>query len=113
MSALKVGSGGLPIGQYKTEFAGVEAAEANKDYGPGLKWKWKVTEGPCLGQTATRVTGPAPTPKNACGKMLSGLIGRSLAEGEEIDPAAHVGKKYLVIVGQGQNGTRVEAIIAI
>jgi len=44
--------------------------------------------------------------------MLSGLIGRAIAQGEQVDPDTYIGKKYLLIVAAGQNGgTRVEAIV--
>jgi hypothetical protein len=43
--------------------------------------------------------------------MLSGLAGRALTEGEQIDPDTFVGKRYLVVVGAGQEGgARVEAV---
>lgn len=115
MAVLKVSSGGLPVGNYVGVFLGVEAQPANaeKGYGPGLRWKWTVDAGPYAGQVASRVTGPTPTPKNSCGKILSGLLGRALKEGEDVDPEALVGKRYLLIVAPGQGGgTRVEAVMA-
>ncbi len=114
MAVLRVGSGGVPVGNYQATFAGVEPTPANaeKGYGAGLRWKWTITSGPQSSQTASRITSPSPTPKNSCGKMLSGLLGRALAEGEQIDPDLFVGKPFMVVVAAGQGGgTRVEAIV--
>ncbi len=116
MALLTVSSGGLPIGNYTATFAGVEIQPENKErgYAAGLRWKFTVATGPCAGQTASRITSSSPTPKNACGKVLSGLLGRALTEGEAVDPDTFVGKKYMIVVGAGQQGgTRVEAIIPV
>lgn len=116
MALLKVSSGGVPVGNYTGSFAGVEPAAENKEkgYGAGLRWKYTIDSGPYQGQTASRITGPTPTPKNVCGKMLSGLLGRALAEGEQIDPDQFVGKRFMIVVAAGQSGgTRVEAVVPI
>ena len=110
----KVGSGGVPVGNYSATFIGTkeQAANAQKGYGPGIRWEWKITVGPQAGQVASRITGPLPTPKNGAGKMLAGILGRALKEGEEIDLQAYVGKPYMIVVAAGQQGgTRVEAIM--
>jgi hypothetical protein len=116
MAMLTVSSGGVPIGNYTGTFAGVEVQPENKEkgYASGLRWKWTISAGPCAGQTASRVTGASPSPKNSCGKILSGLIGRSLKEGEALDPDQFVGKPYMLVVAAGQNGgTRVEAVVPL
>lgn len=116
MAVLKITSGGVPVGSYKATFAGYEVQPENKEkgYGAGLRWKFTVTEGPQAGQTASRITGSAPSPKNAAGKILTGLLGRAVAEGEAIDPDTLIGKPYLIVVGAGQNGgTRVEAVATL
>lgn len=114
MALLTVSAGGVPVGNYSGSFAGVETTPANteKGYPPGLRWKWVVGAGPCAGQSVSRVTGTAPSPKNSCGKILSGLLGRALKEGEAIDPDHYLGKQYLLVVAPGQGGgTRVEAVL--
>jgi hypothetical protein len=108
-----VSSGGVPIGSYSGPFAGLETQPENKEkgYAPGIRWKFTVDAGPHVGQIASRITGNTPSPTNACGKMLSGLIGRALKEGEQIDPDTYIGKRYLLVVAAGPGGgTRVEAI---
>lgn len=74
MAMLTVSAGGVPVGNYTGTFAGVEATPANKekDYGPGLRWKWTVETGQYAGQVVSRVTTPTPSPKNSAGKILSG-----------------------------------------
>jgi hypothetical protein len=116
MAFFTVSSGGIPVGNYTGTFAGVEPTPANpeKGYGVGVRFKFTIDAGPHAGQPASRVTGPTPSPKNGCGKMLSGLTGRALKEGEQIDPDQYVGKRYMIVVAAGQGGgTRVEAVIPV
>jgi len=114
MAFLTVSSGGVAVGNYTGTFTGIEATQPKpeKGYGAGIRWKFQIDAGTCAGQTTSRVTGCAPTPKNGCGKMLSGLIGRALKEGEQIDPDTFIGKRYMIVVAAGRDGgTRVEAIV--
>ncbi|SRR5579871_2024141 len=114
MPVFTVSSGGVPAGSYTGTFVGIEAQPENKEkgYPAGIRWKFAIDAGPHAAQTASRVTGGTPSPKNSCGKMLSGLIGRALKEGEQVDPDAYLGKRYMLVVATGQGGgTRVEAIV--
>jgi hypothetical protein len=114
VAVFTVSAGGVPAGSYTGTFAGVEPQPENKEkgYAAGVRWKFTIDAGPHAGQSATRVTGSTPSPKNACGKLLSGLIGRALKEGEQIDPDQYRGKRYMLVVAAGQgSGTRVEAIV--
>ena len=45
--------GGPPAGNYRAVFEGVEQT-THEEYGDGLRWKWKVTDGPQSGVIATR-----------------------------------------------------------
>ncbi|MFO0881415.1 MAG: hypothetical protein U0840_29295 [Gemmataceae bacterium] len=112
----KVGAAGVPAGNYKALFDGIEAQQANteKGYGPGIRFRFKLLEGTQAGAIASRVTGTSPTPTNACGKMLAALLGRPLAPGENIDLQSYVGKTYLIIVEPSQGGgTRVASAIPV
>jgi hypothetical protein len=114
MPVLTVSSGGVPAGSYTGTFVGVEATEANpeKGFGPGIRWKFQIDAGAYAGQTVSRITGNTPSPKNACGMMLTGLMGRPIKEGEQIDPDTFRGKRYMIVVTASQGGgTRVEAIV--
>ena len=42
--------GGPPAGNYRAKFLGVEQHD-HEQYGPGLRWKWEVAEGPQAGDT--------------------------------------------------------------
>src|SRR5262245_15571090 len=110
---LKVSAGsGPPAGSYVARFEGVEQTQ-HETYGEGLRWKFKVLQGPQAGQLASRTTGLKPSAKNGCGKVLAGLVGRALDLDEEIDIVQYVGRTYLIVVQAGEKGgTRVEAVIA-
>jgi len=116
MSVFTVSAGGAPVGNYTATFAGIESQPANpaKGYGPGLRFKFAIDAGPQAGQTTSRITSTTPTQRNACGRMLSGLLGRPLRDGEQIDVAPLVGKRFMVVVAAGrEGGTRVEAVTPI
>jgi hypothetical protein len=114
MALLTVSAGSVPVGSYTGKFAGIEEVPANpeKKYGTGLRWKFVIDAGPHDGQVVSRITGTTPSVKNSCGKLLSGLLGRALKEGEQIDPDVFLGKRFMLVVAAGQEGgTRVEAVI--
>jgi hypothetical protein len=115
---LKVESGSVAPGTYAAVFLGVEdqPADPARGYGAGLKWKWKIESPPAYaGQVASRITGPAPTTRNACGMILGGLAGKPLTTGESVDPAKYVGRRYTLVVAPGKmgTGTRVETCVAL
>lgn len=116
MAMLTVSAGGVPAGTYSATFAGVEPqpADAARGYGAGIRWKFSIESGPQVGQSASRITGTTPSPKNGCGKILSGLLGRALAQGESIDPDQFIGKRYMIVVASGpQGGSRIEAVVPV
>lgn len=102
----------IPQGTYYADFEGVEPY--SNDYGPALRWHWKIAQGQYAGSTIQRVTSPKPTSANACGKLLAGLLGKALANGEAVDTASLVGKRYLCVVVPTQNGgSKVETVSAL
>lgn len=112
---LTVSSGGVPAGAYSATLASVEPtpADPQRGYGPGLRWTFAVAAGPLAGQTTQRVTSPTPTPRNACGRILAGVVGRELRPGESVDLSPYIGRTYLVIVETGEGGgTRVASVAA-
>jgi hypothetical protein len=114
MNLMTVSSGGVPAGSYTGSFAGIETQPEDKErgYAAGVRWKFTVNTGPYAGQSVSRITGATPSPKNSCGKILAGLVGRPLKEGEQIDVNTFVGKPYMLVVAAGQGGgTRVEAVV--
>lgn len=108
---LKVISTGPPPGTYSATFAGVEACQ-HDDYGPGLRWQFAVSSGDAAGQIASRTTGVSPSRENACGRLVSGLLGRDLRVGEQVDPITLIGRSYIIVVSPAKNGgTRVETVV--
>lgn len=107
---------GVPAGAYVGTFDGYEEVPPNpeKEFGPGLKFVWTISEGVCKGQKACRVVNipkMPPGPGNALGKLLAALKGGTVSDGENLDPAQWIGHKYTFIVQAGPNGgTRVETV---
>lgn len=102
-------SGGL----YDAKFIGIEET-THPEYGAGLEWQWEIVKGRSNGQRVTRRTGRDPTPRNSCGKIISGLLGRELKDGEEIDPQAFTGADCKVFVVQTDAGwPRVESVTCV
>ncbi len=100
---LKVSSGAVPPGMYHAKFLGVEAV-TNDQYGAGLKFTFQVVRGPHSGQKVARTTGCSPSLKNSLGRLLSGMLGRSLSLDEEIDDNDLVGREYMIVVGTTESG---------
>ena len=72
---------------------------------------WKITSGEHKDSVATRITGPKPTNKNACGKIINALIGKPLGNGEDVEIGDYVGKAYMIIVAAAESGgSRVETV---
>jgi hypothetical protein len=103
---------GVPAGFYKAVFKTVEKT-VHEEYGDGLKFIFEVVDGDQRGGLATRITNPKPSPKNAAGRMIAGVSGKSLSPGETIDLAPFIGKTYLLQVESvaNGNGTRIGSVI--
>jgi hypothetical protein len=106
--------GGPPAGNYKAEFVGVEQT-SHEEYGDGLRWKWKVVDGPQAGVIASRTTSPKPTTGNAAGKLIAAMTGATLAGGQKASVRDCVGKCFLIQVAatKSGSGTRVETAIPL
>ena len=106
--------GGPPAGNYKAEFVGVEPT-VHEEYGEGLRWSWKVTEGPQAGVIASRTTSPKPTTGNAAGKLIAAMTGSTLAGGQKASVRDCIGKTFLIQVAatKSGSGTRVETAMPL
>jgi hypothetical protein len=104
--------GGPPAGFYKAKFLNVEATE-HEEFGSGLKFVFEVADGDHKGEQATRITSDSPTPKNAAGRMLSGISGEALAPGKNVDLTPFVGREYLLQIEDTKNGngTRISTVM--
>ena len=110
----EVGAGGstVPEGFYKGTFSVAEETE-HEEYGAGCKWIFEVTEGEHKGEQATRITSPDPTLKNACGRVIAGIMGESLKIGAKVDLESFVGREYLLQVEAAPKGegTRISTVM--
>ncbi|MFM9057536.1 MAG: hypothetical protein ACKOSQ_00140 [Planctomycetaceae bacterium] len=106
--------GGPPAGNYRATFEGVEQT-THEEYGAGLRWKWKVVDGPQAGVIASRTTAPKPTTGNAAGKLIAAMTGATLAGGQKASVRDCVGKTFLISVmpTKSGSGTRVETAIPL
>lgn len=104
--------GGPPEGFYKCRFKAIEPSD-HDEYGPGLRFEFEVLDGEHQGMIASRITNATPTPRNAAGRMISGISGASLKPGLRIDLEPFVGNEYLVQVEATANGqgTRISSVM--
>jgi hypothetical protein len=103
---------GAPVGVYRGPFQGTRQFQPDgqprvgrdgKPLGPAIQWEWQIDDGPQCGQVIGRITSPEPTTKNACGALLSGLVGRTLRPDEEVRPEDYVGQLYEIVVSQSRD----------
>lgn len=97
-----VQASGNPDGVFLARFLDVAAWENDNEYGPALKWRWVVIAGPHNGTEISLITTAKCTPKNKCGAILAGLVGRAIQPSEPIDPSQFIGKSYTVVVQGGK-----------
>jgi hypothetical protein len=102
--------GGPPAGLYTAKFLTVESTR-HQEYGPGLKFFFEIIGGDHNGERTSRITNDSPTPKNAAGRMLAGIIGEALTPGSKIDLTQYVGRQFLIEVENMPNGTRISSIM--
>ena len=75
--------GGPPAGNYRATFEGVEACD-HEEYGPGLRWRWKVVDGPQAGVIASRTTpSRANSMPGAASTMLVKSVWNQRPEGKQ------------------------------
>jgi hypothetical protein len=105
---------GPPPGTYKAVLTAIEST-THPEYGEGLRFSWQIAEGMSAGLLAARTCNPHPTPTNATGRLMAGLLGRQIKPGEKVSLAGCIGRNYMVVVGMGRNGqsTRVESCVPL
>lgn len=95
---------GAPVGMYKLRFVELKETE-HPEYGPGLEWKFEITEGEHKGKVVSRTTAPVPTPKNSCGTIVKSLTGGAFSVGQELDVDSLVGRHFQGMVEANSTGT--------
>ena len=105
---------GPPAGIYRATFLGITKTD-HPEYGAGARFDFKVKGGEHDGKTASRTTKPSPSAKNACGRIMAGLLGAPMKPGEKVSLAPLVGRDFTIVVGNAPNGTatRVEQVMPI
>ncbi len=88
---------GIEPGEYKATFK--ECEDVETQYGAGARFIFEVN-----GSTISRITKPQATMANATGRIIAGMSGKSLSQGESVDLDALVGKQFLITV-ESTNGT--------
>jgi hypothetical protein len=105
----------IPAGIYRAKFDGIADTEGQGEYGPGLQWKFTITEGEYKNRQVSRTTATEPSQKNSCGKMLRGLGHPALTPGQEVSIEPFVGREYQVVIEPNStgNGTRVGSVVPL
>ena len=99
----------LPEASYMVRFKGIEDYEMKVgDKPPEPKWKfvWEVVSGNHAGKVTDTLTDKVISTNSLPGKLIKGLLGRELVEGEDVQ--ALIGgckdKTYLGVVEKGKQG---------
>ena len=99
-----VRTSGCKPGSYAAEFLGafrLPPKADGPDYGPALIVKFRTD----AGEEPSAIVSEQPTLRNACGRILAGMLGRPLKPEEAIDWADFEGQKFLVVVVTNRSGT--------
>ena len=110
---LEIGfGGGPPAGAYKAEYLGVKRTE-HPEYGAGLRFEFRVLDGPQAGAVAAVTTGAKPTPANKAGKVIAQLTGTTLAGGQKANLSGAVGRTFLIVceATPSGKGTRIANVV--
>ena len=99
-------TGPMPEGMHYAVFNTTESVPARewegKQLEEGVRWIFEVSGGPHKGRRLSTITGPVPTEKNGCGRILAGMFGRPIKPGEEIDIEPLIGQTFFVTVQGGK-----------
>lgn len=94
----------LAPGTYTAVFEGIEPFTRKSDQAELYRWKFRVGE-----LTCNSITGrTSPTTTNALGRNLCALSKSPLVAGVDIDPEHYIGRGYLIVVKEKENGTYVD-----
>jgi hypothetical protein len=94
----------VPVGFYTGPFQGIEDAEVKGE----AKWRfvWSIATGEHANKTATALTDKVINKNTLAGRLIGGLLGRELKDGENVQAAIDgcKGQTYLVSVQPGPKG---------
>jgi hypothetical protein len=81
--------------------------------GEAIEWKFKIVAGAYKDRIVSRITGTTPTLGNACGKLLNGVMGRTVRPDEEPDADVMVGRLYSVVVSPKESDPSKTYVTAV
>jgi hypothetical protein len=106
-------SGGEPIpdGIYSAIFEGFEvkpkSVHNGKEMNEGIMFRFKVGDGVHKDKIASNIGPTKPTPNNVSGRLMMGLNGGDVKEGEKINLNSFIGKLYTIVVDKNKAGRGV------
>ena len=95
----------IPIGSYEAQFENV-SEQSLSDGSIKWRWSWRITSGAFTGKEATALTEQTINANTHAGRLVAGLLGRSLVDGENVKASidACVGENYLIKIELGPQG---------
>ena len=113
--AAKVARSGAAPGAHNVVFVGAydlpPRTDGGANYGPAVLLKWRADDG----QEPSAIVSAVPTAKNACGRLLAGMVGRPLRPDEVVPWEGFEGQRFVVIVvtNAAGNGTKVSEVTRV
>ena len=103
---------GIPVGNYSAEFIGAEEFNNESDYGPAVRLKFRVLDGPQVNSEVSRICSQTLSPKSNLYKFVRMLKGSDIEAGEEVDLQSYVGTRGMIVVEETDSGgTRVGSFL--
>jgi hypothetical protein len=95
----------VPIGSYTAKFQGVSTLQLPTGEDK-WRWAWKINNGEHANKEASALTDIAINLNTHAGRLISGLLGRQLVAGEDVEQVIEgcKGKTYIVSVQPGPKG---------
>ncbi|MHC2067591.1 hypothetical protein ACYFX5_08970 [Bremerella sp. T1] len=95
-------------GQHVAKFKGLEPITEGQ-FGPYRPWVFEGEDG-TIYKGFCNVPKSGPKTNNQLGRWLCGLAGKPLAAGQEIEPDAHIGQRYMLFYGEKDGKVKLQAI---
>ena len=96
----------IPPGRHKAEFVDVTPTD-HPEYGPGLRWDFRITDGKHAGVIVSRTTNDVATANNSCGKFFAMVMGLDLKDAAQADTDEAIGCVGKVAVERAPSGNGI------
>lgn len=91
-----------PAGRHRVVLDSVFDVET--EFGPGYRWVFRIQEGEHAGCVFERTTGQQMIGGTALGDLMDAMYGKSLQEGDEVDPITDfLGEEFELVALKGKN----------